>query len=60
MTEAGAQQELPKGIFVPTVIHLMEGKEVMTQLLQEQQEFLENVTNLHLQGIHYREMTCGG
>jgi len=60
LAEAGAKQKLPKGIFVPTGIHLMEGKEVMTQLLQEQQEFLDNVTSLHLGGIHYTEMNEKG
>ena len=56
LSAAGSTDTLPKGIFVPTGIHLMEGKEVLHQLLQEQIEFLNTVTSFQIGGINCEEM----
>ena len=57
--EAGTQGMIQKGQFVPSGIHLMEGKDVMRAILSEQQEFLDNVTSFHLSGISYEDMKYG-
>ena len=56
LSEASSQGKIDQGIFVPTGIHLMEGKEVMYQLLKEQKEFVDNVTSFQLGGIMQDEM----
>ena len=56
LAEAGSQGQIKKGTFVPTGIHLMEGKDVMTSLLREQQAFIENVTSFQISGISYSDM----
>ena len=56
LSEASTQGLVSKGTFVPSGIHLMEGKEIMTRLLQEHQEFLQNVTSFQMSGISYNEM----
>ena len=56
LSEASSQEKIDKGVFVPTGIHLMEGKEVMYQLLQEHQEFINRVTSFQLGGIWYEDM----
>ena len=54
--ETSTQTKLPQGLFVPTGIHLMEGKEVMTHLLKEQQEFIDQVTSVQIGGISNMDM----
>ncbi len=56
LSEASSQGKIDMGVFVPTGIHLMEGKEVMYQLLQEHQEFVNSVTSFQIGGIMYEEM----
>ncbi len=56
LSEASSQGRLEKGVFVPTGIHLMEGKEVMYQLLKEHKEFVESVTSFQLSGLTVEEM----
>ena len=56
LVEAGSQDLFPKGIFVPTGIHLIEGKEVLRELLQEQVAFLQSVTSIQIAGISIDEM----
>ena len=56
LAEASSQKKLAKGVFVPTGIHLMEGKEVLTQLLTEHQDFVQQVTSIQIGGISYEEM----
>ena len=57
LAEASTQKKLAKGVFVPTGIHLMEGKDILTQILQEHQDFLQQVTSIQIGGITYEEMT---
>ena len=59
LAEAGSRKILPYGIFVPMGIHLMEGKEVLSQLLQEQQTFLTQVTSFQIGRITCEEMFQG-
>ena len=56
MSEVSSQGRMDHGVFIPTGIHLMEGKEVMYQLLKEQKDFVDRVTSFHLGGITYDEM----
>ena len=60
LAESSSQGLLTKGSFVPTGIHLMEGKEVLTQLLHEQQQFLDQVTSFQLGGVSYADMKVKG
>ncbi len=56
MVEASTQNKWKRGVFVPLGIRLIEGKEVMTQLLDEQRRFVDQVTSFHLSGISKEEM----
>ena len=56
MVEASTQNKWKKGVFVPSGIHLLEGKEVMTHILEEQQRFVEQVIPFQLSGISKQEM----
>ncbi len=51
MAEASSQSIFNNGLFVPTGIHLLEGKEVLTALLLEHESFLQKVTSLQISGI---------
>ena len=42
VVEACSQQKLTKGLFVPTGIHLLEGKQALHNLLIEQQNFINS------------------
>ena len=51
------REKLQHGSFVPTGIHLLEGKEVLHNLLvAEQQVFVTNTTSFQLKGISTAEM----
>ena len=49
--------KLNQGLFVPEGLHLMEGKEVVSKLLQEQKKFLSDITSIQLEGISLEDMT---
>lgn len=49
--EASSQKKLRHGVFVPTGIHLLEGKDVVADILKEQQTFLQRTTSVQLNGI---------
>ncbi len=59
LSEASSQDLLTKGIYVPSGIHLMEGKEVLSNLLQEHQEYIDRVTNFQVGGISTQSMKYG-
>ncbi len=56
LVEAGSQGKLDTGLFVPSGIHLLEGKEALHNLLVEQVDFIRRVTSVQLDGIAYEEM----
>ena len=56
LVEAGEKRKFHIGYFVPTGIHLMEGKEVLYRLLKEQQDFLMNMASFQIGGITCDEM----
>ena len=56
LTAACTQNKLATGLFVPTGLHLLEGKEVLTNLLQEQFEFIKQTTSFHMEGISRVDM----
>ena len=56
LVEASNQDILRKGLFIPTGLHLIEGKEVVTNLLREQEEFIKLVTSVQIEGISVKEM----
>ncbi len=56
LVEAGSQGKLDTGLFVPSGIHLLEGKEALHNLLVEQADFISKVTSIQLDGIAYKEM----
>ena len=49
--EASLQKTLRHGVFVPSGIHLLEGKEVLADILKEQKTFLQGITSVQLNGI---------
>ena len=55
--EAGAQGVFTRGVFVPAGIHLLEGKEVVSDILRSQQTFLAKVTGFQIDGISKAQMT---
>ncbi len=58
IVEACSQTKLQTGLFVPTGIHLLEGKEALHHLLVEHQEFINSTTSFLLEGISREEMEC--
>ena len=54
--EASTQQKLTRGLFVPTGIHLMEGKEVLRDLLKEHQAYVSTLTSCQIGGIATQDM----
>ena len=56
LAEATSQGLYSKGLYVPTGIHLMEGKGVLSSLLMEHQEYIDSVTNFQIEGISYESM----
>lgn len=60
IVEGCSQGKLDQGVFVPSGIHLMEGKEVLHRLLAEQHEFIEDTTSVQVEGISYEELDSPG
>ena len=56
LAEASSQRHIDKGVFVPSGIHLMEGKQVLTQILQEQNDFNQEIESFQIDGISEEEM----
>ena len=56
MAAADEQDKIVKGLFIPTGIHLIEGRDLMINVLEEQRVFLDTVTSFQLSGISYEEM----
>ena len=56
LVEACSDQTLHTQIFVPTGIHLLEGKEVMTELLREHQNFISTTTSCQIGGFSVEDM----
>ena len=56
LAEASSQQTFTKGLYIPSGIHLMEGKETLTNILQEQVDFIHNTTSFQIEGISYADM----
>ena len=54
--EACSQNKITKGLFVPTGIHLLEGKDALHNLLLEQQNFIQTTTSFVIEGISSEEM----
>ncbi len=60
LSKAGEKGLITKRVFVPAGIHLLEGKEVMTDILTEHSNFLKTVTSIQLSGISRQEMYESG
>ncbi len=56
LVEASSQGLFSQGLFVPTGLHLIEGKEVVMSLLREQQDFIKQVTSVQVEGISSKDM----
>ena len=56
MAEVGEKNLLPHGLFIPTGMHLMEGKGVLMDILLEHQKFLDAVTSIQIGGIAVGDM----
>ena len=56
LVEASLQQKIKKGLFVPSGIHLLEGKETLSKLLEEHEEYLQNTASFQVEGISYKDM----
>ena len=54
--EAGSKGSLRKGVFVPTGLHLIEGKEVVMNILQAHQDFVQTTTSVQIEGIAVTDM----
>ena len=53
---ASTQGKFCQGVYVPTGVHLLEGKEVLTNLLVEHQNFVQTTTSFQIDGISAQEM----
>lgn len=51
LVSASSQGKLKKGMFIPTGLQLLEGKEVVEQILKEQQVFTESHTSFQIEGV---------
>ena len=56
MSAASEQGLIKKGAFVPAGLHLMEGKSVVTNIMKEQVEHLQESTGIPLTGLTSSEM----
>ena len=56
MAEASEKKLLTKGIFIPTGLHLMEGKEVVTNILLAHEDNTKRLIGLPLNGMTQEEM----
>ncbi len=57
LSKVGEMDHLDQGLFVPEGLHLMAGKEVVSQILSEQKDFLANITSIQLEGLSLEDMS---
>ena len=51
LSTASAMGIIRKGLFIPTGIHLMQGKEVMTSILKDQEEYVKSTIGIPITGV---------
>ncbi len=56
LSSSGEQGSLRKGVFLPEGLHLMEGKDLVYNMLQEHDSFMTNVTSIPVSGITYGDL----
>ena len=56
LSTASAARKVTQGLFIPTGIHLMEGKEVLTSILNEQEQYLQSTIGIPITGISTENM----
>ncbi len=56
LAEASSQDKIGKGVFVSSGIRLMEGKQILTQILKEQNEFTKDIESFQIEGISENDM----
>ena len=56
LSAASEQSHITQGLYVPTGIHLLQGRLVLTELLQEHYDFVQQTTSFQISGIHPDEM----
>lgn len=57
LSEASEHGLLQRGLYVPTGLHLMEGKSLVTNILQKHMQYLEQVKGVPLTGLSQKKMT---
>ncbi len=57
LSKVGEMDHLDQGLFVPEGLHLMAGKEVVSQILSEQRDFLAKITSIQLEGLSLDDMS---
>ena len=57
LSKVGDMDQLDQGLFVPEGLHLMAGKEVVSQILTEQKNFLGKISSIQLEGISLEDMS---
>ena len=50
------QNGFRRGVFVPEGLHLIEGKELVYNILQAHESFLQSITSIPLSGILYKDL----
>lgn len=53
---ASDQDILPQGVFIPTGLHLMEGKEIVNNILVEHSNYVSNTMGILITGILFQSM----
>jgi len=56
LSAASNHGKLAKGVFIPSGVHLMQNKELLTNVLMEQRQFIDKVTKFQLSGISRTDM----
>lgn len=57
LSSSGEQGSLRKGVFLPEGLHLMEGKDLVYNMLQEHDSFITEVTSIPVSGLTYGDLT---
>ena len=57
LSSSGEQGSLRKGVFLPEGLHLMEGTELVYNMLQEHGQFIGEVTGIPVSGINFRDLS---
>ena len=57
LSSSGEQGSLQKCVFLPEGLHLMEGKELVYNMLQEHDQFIREVTGVPIRGITYNDLS---